>query len=459
MFVRERQLWKLIADDLQVSLSQGNYSSWIKPTELVLLQPVGDQHQIAEIACPSSFHQQILESRYYAQIKEAFDRITKKATELRFSVNHQLRNTKDLGGPLFSFASQPQVDEFQLAQHRAGLNEEHTFDSFAVSSSNEMAHAAALAVSQNFGGAYNPLFLYGGVGVGKTHLMQAIGNNGLKHDPKISIAYCSGEEFTNEIIDAIQQKKTREFRNRYRKAKVILIDDIQFIAGKTTVQEEFFHTFNAVTKIGGQIVMTSDRPPEAISNLEDRLRSRFEGGLLIDIGAPNFELRTAILLIKANQRGVQLPMQVAQAVAANIESTRKLEGFLVRLITETKARRQPFSVEMVQSILGKRLDAPATPLVKAVRPQEVVEEVSRYFNLPPKEVCGPRRSRSVLIPRQVAMYLLRVDLELPLIEIGRFFGGRDHTTVMHAVEKISGNLSGSDSLRLDVANLRKSLRA
>lgn len=449
-------VWKLVLDDLEVSLSQGNFSTWVKKARLVTIEPVGENRQIAELACPSSFHQKMLEARYYAQTKDAFDRITKKQTELRFVVSQSPSSSSVDDTPLFSPPLQ-HIDDVDVQRHRMGLNPDFTFDTFAVSSSNEMAHAAALAVADGLGGAYNPLFLYGDVGVGKTHLMQAIANKALEIDSRLALVFCAGEEFTNEIIDAIQQKKTPEFRRRYRKAKGLFIDDVQFIAGKTTVQEEFFHTFNAVMKAGGQVVMTSDRPPEEINNLEDRLRSRFEGGLLIDIGNPNFELRTAILLIKAQQRSIRLPMEAAQAVAANIESIRKMEGFLVRLVTESKTKGLPISAEMVQALLGKKVKAAAIQ-PNSVRPIEVIRAVARYFNLTPKDLRGPRRIRPIMVPRQVAMYLLRLDMGLPLTEIGGLFSGRDHTTVMHSVDKITQELSVSDSLRVDLANLRKELR-
>jgi chromosomal replication initiator protein len=456
--VQSKQLWKLVLDDLQVSLSQGNYSTWIRPTELTNVTSVGEDRQIAEISCPSSFHQQMLETRYYAQIKEAVDKISKKNTELRLSINSSLKSgaTRE-SAPLFTQNTQPTVTDFQIAQHRAGLNEELTFENFAVSSSNEMAHAAALAVSKNLGGAYNPLFLYGGVGVGKTHLMQAIANNVLKSIPTSPMVYCTGEEFTNDIIDAIQQKKTRAFKKKYRGAKGLYIDDIQFIAGKSTVQEEFFHTFNAIVKEGGQVVMTSDKSPTEINNLEDRLRSRFEGGLLIDIGEPNFELRTAILLIKAKQRKVNLPMDAAQAVAANVESTRRLEGFIVRLVSESKIRGEPISVEMVQAILNMKIN-PEPVKMNLIRPLELIRRVANYFHLTVKDIRGPKRARPIVVPRQISMFLLRKDMSLPLTEIGGLFGNRDHTTVMHAVDKISEELSGSESLRIDINNLRKGMQ-
>jgi chromosomal replication initiator protein len=319
-----------------------------------------------------------------------------------------------------------------------------------------MAHAAAVAVAEHFGTAYNPLFLYGGVGVGKTHLAHAVALKYLEAHPAEQMIYCMSEEFTNGIIEAIQQKKTHEFRRRYRKVRGLFIDDIQFIAGKTTVQEEFFHTFNAVLKAGGQVVMTSDRPPSEIPHLEARLRSRFEAGLLVDIGKPDFELKTAIALIKAEQRKINLTMEQAQIIAANVESARQVEGFLTRLTTEIMLKHRTLDVSLIQSLLGK------TQLIKddsppPLRPLEVMKGVARYFDITPKQLRGERRVKQLVTPRHIAMYLLRVDYKLPLTEIGLLFTNRDHTTVMHAVDKITTLLKDQESLRMNVGEIRKLL--
>jgi chromosomal replication initiator protein len=357
-------------------------------------------------------------------------------------------------GPLFAHQQQQQTD-LQWAIQRVGLREDFVFETFAVSSSNEMAHAAAQAVARDLGKAYHPLFIFGGVGVGKTHLMQAVAIEALRQDSESKMIYCMGEEFTNEIIDAIQQKTTREFKQRYRQVGGLFIDDIQFIAGKTTVQEEFFHTFNAILKGGGQVVMTSDRPPSEINMLEARLRSRFEAGLLVDIGNPDFELRSAIVLIKAKQRNMALTMEMAQMVAGNIESARQIEGFLVKLTTAINLHRRELNNELVLSLLGKHsagADAAAPP---PMRPMEVMRGVADYFNIPLKILRGGGRAQKVVGPRHISMYLLRVDYRLPLMEIGDLFSGRDHTTIMHAVEKVTQQLHSSERLRLDISQVRQ----
>jgi len=421
---------------------------------------VDPQRQIMEIGCPSSFISNTIENRYYALIKNALDQITKKKNDLVFVVKEK-PFLKEKGkfltkGTLFEIPGKETEDEeFQEALKRVGLRPDFNFETFAVSPTNQMAHAAAMAVSQSLGKAYNPLFLYGGVGVGKTHLMQAIANTVLKKNRRTKIIYCMGEEFTNEIVNAIREKTTKEFKEKYRSARLLMVDDIQFIAGKTAVQEEFFHTFNAIWRVGGQIVLTSDRRPEEISKLEDRLRSRFEGGLIIDIQAPDFELRTAILLIKAQQKNIKLPMDIAQLIASNITSTRKLEGFLIRLMTEIETKKEPLTPELVEALLGQVNEMIAPQ--KLVKPKEVLSVIANFFNLRLAEITGPQRDKKIVLPRQIAMYLLRNDLKTSLMDIGRFLGDRDHTTVMHGVQKITQLLPSSEDLRVNIMGIRKKL--
>lgn len=452
------ELWKRGIEDIQVSLSPATFTSWIKPLAVDKVSDSPDGKLTVTIACPSSFHQSIIEQRFYGQIQETFSRLSKQECNLSFVIVPPRQSKKPVDeGPLFSQQKQQQND-LHWAIQRVGLREDFVFDTFAVSSSNEMAHAAAQAVARDLGKAYNPLFIYGGVGVGKTHLMQAVAIEALKQDAESKMIYCMGEEFTNEIIDAIQQKTTREFKHRYRQVKGLFIDDIQFIAGKTTVQEEFFHTFNAILKGGGQVVMTSDRPPSEINMLEARLRSRFEAGLLVDIGNPDFELRSAIVLIKAKQRNLAMTMEMAQMVAGNIESARQIEGFLVKLTTATNLHGRELTNELVLSLLGKNSsgsgDAAAPP---PMRPMELMRGVADYFGIPLKILRGSGRTQRIVTPRHISMYLLRVDYRLPLMEIGDLFSGRDHTTIMHAVEKVAQQLQASEGLRLDVSQLRRQL--
>lgn len=452
------ELWQRCVEDLQVSLSSATYTSWIKPLGLAGAELLDSGKQLVTIICPSSFHQSIIEQRFYGQIEEVVTRISQHPSELKFIIAAPKQTRTEVDpGPLFSQQKQQNTD-LHWAIQKVGLREDFVFDTFAVSSSNEMAHAAAQAVARDLGKAYNPLFIYGGVGVGKTHLMQAVAIEALKQDPNSKMIYCMGEEFTNEIIEAIQQKTTREFKHRYRQVKGLFIDDIQFIAGKTTVQEEFFHTFNAILKFGGQVVMTSDRPPSEINMLEARLRSRFEAGLLVDIGNPDFELRSAIVLIKAKQRSLALTMEMAQMVAGNIEGARQIEGFLVKLTTAITLHKKEMSTDLILSLLGKNqggMTGQGAP--PPMRPLELLRGISDYFGVPVKVLRGEGRAQKFVVPRHIAMYLLRVDYKLPFMEIGDLFSNRDHTTIMHAVEKITQQMQTSETLRIDVSSVRNKL--
>jgi len=450
------KLWQTVLENLKLTLSSANFATWFPQTFLNQIKAVDQTHQIVEIATPSTFVKDTIENRYYGLIKEALDKTTEKKNDLIFVVK-QLKQTtkikKNEKGTLFAKIELKKPS--QEAILRAGLRPDFNFETFAVNTTNQMAHAAAMAVADSPGKGYNPLFLYGGVGVGKTHLMQAIGTAVLERRPRINIIYCMGEEFTTEIVDAIRKKTTKQFKDKYRSAKILLIDDIQFIAGKIMVQEEFFHTFNAIWRAGGQIVMTSDRRPDEISNLESRLRSRFEGGLTIDIQDPDFELRTAIVLIKSQQRKIKLPMDIAQLIASNVTSTRRLEGFLVRLATEAKTKNEPLTPELASALLGMT-NAETLPK-KLVKPKEILGAVANYYGFKNKELLGPRRPKKLALARQVLMYLLRTELKMPLMDIGQFLNNRDHTTVMYGVDKITHFLPESEELRVEMVGIKQKL--
>ena len=456
-----QKLWKDVLETIKVSVSGANYSTWLSQTFIISVKPVGEtglpaDRQVVEIGCPNAFIADGLEKRYFTLIQESLNQVTGIKNEVVFSVQQIQSETKKIvESPLFSQNLQSEEksleDDFKKARIRQGF----TFENFAVSSSNQMAHAAADAVSKNIGSAYNPLFFWGGVGIGKTHLMLAIGSYFLRHNPDGKALYVMGEEFTTEIVEAIRNKNTQEFKKRYRSLKLLMLDDVQFIAGKEKVQEEFFHTFNTILREGGQVVLTSDRPPTEIQKLEDRLRNRFEAGMIVDISPPDFELRTAISLIKAQQKGMTLDMDVAQAIAANIDNPRKIEGFLTRLLAETNSFKEKITIDLVNKILGKTNGVLITPQRKATLPQELIDAVCDYFSLGKRKLLSDTRTRPVAHPRQILMYLLRVELGLPLQEVGRLVGGRDHTTVMHAVGKISTNLSTNGGLRDDILGIKK----
>jgi chromosomal replication initiator protein len=348
------------------------------------------------------------------------------------------------------------IDRSRMAALKSGLRPDYTFESFAVSGSNEMAYAAAQAVANHPGQAYNPLFIYGNVGVGKTHLIHAIGNHLLATQPEKRVLYCTGEDFTNEIIRAIQTKKALIFKEKYRSVDVLIVDDVWFIAGRNTVQEEFFHTFNALIKRAGQIILTSDRPPHEINNLEDRLKSRFEAGLMVDIQQPSFELRTAIVLIKAQNARIDLPIDLAQHIASRIDTARKLEGAITRLKSNVELKGRILDTALVEeSIKGELSD---TPQKLRVKPADVVKVVSEHFHVKQIEIRGKNRQKEIVNARHVAIYILNKDLELSLVEVGRMFNQADHTSSLHATQKIQEQLVNDPVLRQELAAIRTTLQ-
>ena len=325
--VNKKQSWKDTLESIKVSVSPAIFSTWFNQTHLVELKHSGGRY-VAEVGCASAFVKTTIESRYWGLVQDSMTKVLGGPVDLVFNVKQppQTNSGSLEASPLFQ-QTETSAQELSSTLLRARIRPGFTFANFAVSSSNQMAWAAADAVSQSPGEAYNPLFIWGGVGVGKTHLMLGIGHSMLSAQPDTKILFCTGEDFTNDIVEGIRNKTTQAFREKYRKLKGLFIDDIQFIAGKDTVQEEFFHTFNAVTAAGGQIILTSDKPPSEISRLEERLKSRFEAGLIVDIAPADFELRCAIVQIKSKERGIELPMDLVQIIAGNIESARKIEGF------------------------------------------------------------------------------------------------------------------------------------
>jgi chromosomal replication initiator protein len=333
------------------------------------------------------------------------------------------------------------------------LNPKYTFNSFVIGNSNRFAHAASLAVAESPAKAYNPLFIYGGVGLGKTHLMHAIGHYILQNNPNAKVVYVSSEKFTNELINAIKDDKNEEFRNKYRNVDILLIDDIQFIAGKERTQEEFFHTFNELHDANKQIILSSDRPPKEIPTLEDRLRSRFEWGLIADIQVPDFETRMAILKKKADVENLNVANDVMGYIATKIKSNiRELEGALIRIIAYSSLTNRAVTVDLATEALK---DIISKKQGKHVTIDSIQDIVSSYFNLRVEDLKSQRRTRNIAYPRQIAMYLSRKLTDMSLPKIGEEFGGRDHTTVIHAYEKISGNLKTDDSLQHTINDLTK----
>lgn len=454
MDINLKTSWKDTLEIVRVSVSPAIFSTWFSQTHLSQTKEVGDRYVI-EIGCSSLFVKSTIESRYFGLLQDAITKVLGKPCDLEFIVKedpNKSKGTKDVVTPLFQNETEDKSSEFNDALLRAKIRSNFNFENFAVSGSNQMAHAAALAVSETLGTAYNPLFIWGGVGVGKTHLMGAVGNSSLKKNSNLKVLLCTGESFTNDIIEGIRNKTTQNFRDKYRKLDLLLIDDIQFIAGKDTAQEEFFHTFNAVTSAGGQVILTSDRPPSEIPRLEERLRSRFEAGLIVDIAPPDFELRCAITQIKAKEKGIILNMDQAQMIAGNIDSARKIEGILIKLTTEAKLKHLEITDELIESIIGKGVETNNKTIKRD--PSEVIDAVSDYYQVGKRALLGDSRARPVARPRQILMYLLRTHLGIPLEEVGRLVGDRDHTTVMHAVGKITELATTDVHIREDISKIK-----
>lgn len=449
------KLWRLSLSEIELSVSKATFQTHFAHTTLVSLI-----EGVATVGFANPLMRTLVETRYYSLVKSVLDHQTKQNISVVFSVvpKKETLLPKDVG-PLFSQeTNEPSFDAATIAR-RLHVRPEFTFDNFAVSTSNQMAYAATTAVAKSPGTAYNPLFIYGGVGVGKTHLMHAVANTILAKKPHTRVVSCMGEEFLNEIVEAIQTKSARQFKQKYRSAQLLMVDDVQFIAGKQTAQEEFFHTFNAVYREGGQIILISDRPPSEISKLEDRLRSRFEGGLTVDVSAPDLELRIAIVNIKSKALGVVVPSDSAQLIAANVTDTRAIEGFLRRLTTQIAAKPAPITPELVASLLSIKNQNSDTKPRRRIPPHEVLEMVGKYYDIKPSTLKGPKRDRPIARPRQVFMYLCRMELGMTLDDVGGALGGRDHTTVMHGVDTITKELSTNSRLREDVEGIKQKLWA
>lgn len=381
------------------------------------------------------------------EIEEKIFSIFKKRLTIEFIVAASL-SKKNITPPLLSF--EPPVEDLFF---KAGLNAKYSFENFAVSPTNQVAYAAAQAVVNNLGSAYNPLFLYGGVGVGKTHLAQAIAKKILEKDKEKKVYFCPGDNFTNELIESIREKTTSRFRKKYRFLNLLIIDDIQFIAGKNHIQEEFFHTFNSIVSSGGQIILTSDRPPSAIKNLEDRLRSRFSGGLIVDIQPPDFELRTAILLIKSKEKNINIDIEAAKIIAERTEDSRALEGVLLSVYAKVLGKKDRVDLEAVESFFSKK----EVEKTKKLTPADVIKVVCTYYNVRPSHLKSRQRTESIVLPRQVAMYLIKRYLGFKLLETAEILKRKDHTTVLHAEKKISSLLMKDQNFKKDIDNIIQNL--
>jgi chromosomal replication initiator protein len=458
-----KQVWRAALGELQVSLSPANYETWLRDTALV---DVDDQR--FRIAVPNGFAKDWLETRYRSLISQTLARIVGYSVQVEFLVNAAAEAPVHEGGTNGNgpAALAPATTPVRLEPGRVGggtegsstnLNPRYTFANFIVGSANRLAHAASLSVAERPGHAYNPLFLYGGVGLGKTHLMHAIGSQVMAKFPRKRVVYATSEKFTNEFITSIQQGKIDEFRARYRRIDLLLIDDIQFIADKERTQEEFFHTFNAIHEDGKQIVLSSDRPPKAILTLEERLRSRFEWGLIADLTAPDLETRIAILRAKSEEGAVPITSDVIEFIARKVVSNiRELEGALNRIVAYASMGAMPISIELAQAVLSNVL---YNPKKRQVTPERIARAVADYYGVPMDVLQGQKRDKAIVMPRQIAMFLMREETDVSLLRIGAELGGRDHSTVLHACDKITRESAVNDELRREIAAVRELIYA
>lgn len=446
MDARLKENWDNILKVLKVEImSEVSYNTWIAG-----LVPIGTRGGVFYIDVPNELTLDILRQRYKVLIKEAVKHVLDEDIE----VDYVIGGLPDLAPVVEAKSVQP-VPEVQKVSNGT-LNTKYTFDSFVIGNSNRFAHAASVAVAESPANAYNPLFLYGGVGLGKTHLMHAIGHHILTQNPKANVVYVSSEKFTNELINSIRYDKNAEFRNKYRNVDVLLVDDIQFIAGKESTQEEFFHTFNELYEARKQIIISSDRPPNEIPTLEDRLRTRFAWGLQADIQAPDFETRIAILKKKAETDNYVVSSEVMVYIATKIKSNiRELEGALIRVMAYSSlTNNKNITIDLAAEALKDIISSTQT---KSITIDLIQDVVSNYYNMSIQELKSQRRTRNVAFPRQIAMYLSRKLTDMSLPKIGEEFGGRDHTTVIHAYEKISEALKTDDALAGAIKLITKKL--
>jgi chromosomal replication initiator protein len=465
-----KQVWRAALGELQVSLSPANFETWLRDTALVEV----DDNRF-RISVPNGFAKDWLESRYRSLISQTLARIVGYSVQVDFVVS-PAGDAQDGAAPGpeagvdGSVGAAPRSAPVPSPQVRvepgrvggeaggaANINPRYTFANFIVGSANRLAHAASLSVAERPGHAYNPLFLYGGVGLGKTHLMHAIGNQVIAKFPRKRVVYATSEKFTNEFITSIQQGKIDDFRTRYRRIDLLLIDDIQFIADKERTQEEFFHTFNAIHEDGKQIVLSSDRPPKAILTLEERLRSRFEWGLIADLTAPDLETRIAILRAKAEEGAVPISSDVIEFIARKVVSNiRELEGALNRIVAYASMGAMPISIELAQAVLSNVL---YNPKKRQITPERIAKAVSEYYGVGLDALRGQKRDKAIVVPRQIAMFLMREETDVSLLRIGAELGGRDHSTVLHACDKIGRESAGNDELRREIAAVRELIYA
>ncbi len=440
-----QQAWQNLISQLQMEMSKAAFDTWVRSAELIQYED-----NTFKVGVHNAYARDWLESRLSSTVKRLLTGMMNEPVNISFIVWQKDRQTPE---PVSIPSSGLQNNSNYIENSPAStpIIAKYSFNNFVVGPSNRLAHAACMAVAENPAHSYNPLFLYGGVGLGKTHMLHAIGNTA--QDNGLRVVYVSSEEFTNDLINAIRSHNTQAFRERYRSMDVLLIDDIQFIAGKESTQEEFFHTFNTLHGQEKQLVISSDRPPKAMNTLEERLRSRFEWGLIVDIQPPDLETRTAILRSKAERTGRQVPNEILDSIARQIQSNiRELEGSLTRVLAYSDLSGQPLSLQLVNVALADLL-----PQRDKLEPSQVLFAVANAFGVATDRMLGRDRSREVALPRQVAMYLMREEANISLPQIGAAIGGRDHTTVMYGCDKVADMIERDDRLRRQLIQIREQL--
>ena len=443
-------IWEESLERIKEQLSNPSFKTWFSDTE-----PIKIKNNTLQLKVPNDFIKDWISSRYQNLIIETIEEITDTELDLEFLTPDEIKESKQE----VTSNNNDRKKVKTTNQIKNGINPKYTFDTFVVGNSNRFAHAASLAVAEAPAKAYNPLFIYGDVGLGKTHLMQAIAHFILDHNPDNKVVYVSSETFTNELINAIKDDKTVDFRDKYRNIDILLVDDIQFLAGKERTQEEFFHTFNALHESNRQLIISSDRPPKEIPTLEERLRSRFEWGLITDIQSPDLETRIAILRKKADIENLEIPNEVIIDIANKIQSNiRELEGALIKVIAYAELVEREIDLDLAKEAL-KDLVSTDSSEPKEITINHIKKIVADYYNLNLEEIDSKKRTQNIVLPRQIAMYLSREMTDASLPMIGDNFGGRDHTTVMHAHNKITEKYADEENFKNTIDNLIKKIKS
>lgn len=445
-------LWQAVLGEIELSVSRASYITWFKNTRLLR-----QKDEILVIGVPNIFIKQQLETKFNELIAQTLQKNGVAPGHIEYKITSSISPATKKIDDTVMLRTEPRAPTRPTSSlahtYRQGLNERYTFENFIVGSGNELAYAACQAIAQNPGTKYNPLFVYGGVGIGKTHLIQAVGNAILAKKPNSLVVYVSIEQFVQEFLDAIRYKKNTDFAGFYRGADVLIIDDIQFIANKEKTQEEFFHTFNALHQANKQIIISSDKPPKDIPTLEERLRSRFAWGMSIDMQNPDFETRCAIVQTKALTHNVSLSQPVVEFLATLVQSNiRELEGALNQLLAFCEMRGLEPELHIATSLLGGNKTRP-----KHINAKQIVERTAKHFQVSLDDILGPKRDKDIVVPRQVAMYMLRSELHLSFPKIARELGRKDHTTAIHSVEKIEKESSLDADMRSAIAQIKERL--